>query len=194
MNRRKFIASGAISAAMLSVFPSFAFTSNEATSISKLGKGFRILSSKVNSVSVLNVSNEVKTTHQNLVSQLDQLGYVYDKSSLTKLNESTYLVPLSKRSLLGTETKEIAFIVNGKSGNNFFILNEKLAYEFNSLIENFHENMMEYEKNICASDFVFPSQVLKQKTGVQNTFVYKNKLNNVITLYNNKAVSRAIIG
>lgn len=193
MNRREFIASGAISAAMLSVFPSFALTNSTSTSLSNLGKGFEILSSKAKSVSILNLSSEVKTTYESLTSTLDKLGYIYDKNSINALNKSSYLIPLSKQSFLGAETKEIALIIKGNKGSDFYILNEKLSSEFNLLIKNFHDNMKGHEMEINTSDFAFPVEVVKQKTGVESKFVYKNKFNNVITLHNYKSVSKSII-
>ncbi len=193
MNRREFIASGTISAAMLSVFPSFALTNSTSTSLSNLGKGFEILSSKAKSVSILNLSSEVKTTYESLTSTLDKLGYIYDKNSINALNKSSYLIPLSKQSFLGAETKEIALIIKGNKGSDFYILNEKLSSEFNLLIKNFHDNMKEHEMEINTSDFAFPVEVVKQKTGVESKFVYKNKFNNVIILHNYKSVSKSII-
>ena len=193
MNRRKFIAKGAMSAALLSVFPSFALTENIPITLSDLGKGFKIVASKVKASSISSLSQEVRSTHQNLVKSLDELGYIYNKNSVVKLNSNSYMIPLSKKSFLGMETKELAFIVEANGKSEFYVLNEKISEEFDLLINNFNNNMQQHVIDIEASDFSFPVKVVKQMTGLESTFVYKNKFDNIITLHNYKSKTKALI-
>lgn len=193
MNRRKFIASGAMGASLLSVFPSFALTANNTISLSEMGKGFKVLSNKGQLVSIFNLSEGIKNTHQRLMSSLKESGYTYESNSILKLNENCYMTPISKRSLFGGETKEIAFIIKEGFKSKFHVINESLSGEFNLLINNFNENMKHISMDIDACDFSFPVKVIKQANGVEDSFVYKNKFNNTITLYSKKSKSKAII-
>lgn len=193
MNRRKFIASGAMSATLLSVFPSFALVENKSITLSSLGDGFSLFDNELKSLSVTHASEGIRNTHQRLTQVLNKSGYLYNPKSMIRLNGNSYMIPLLKKSMLGVETKEIALIVKEGFSSEFYLLNEKISEEFNGLINGFDSNMKQHNIHIKTSDFSFPVKVVKQTVGVENTFVYKNKFNDTITLHNFKKKTKAII-
>lgn len=193
MNRRNFIVSSVMSAGALSMLPSSVLANNESISISSIGKGFDKLLHSIGQVTVSSLPNNVIKTHEKLMNVLDKSEYVYNAAEVVKLSENCYAIPLYKKPLLGFNTKELALIVKENNSSEFYILNEEVANEFSSLIDNFSHNNTVNELNLDTIAFALPNKVVKQTTGKESSFVYKNKLNNTITIKKHKSVASARI-
>lgn len=193
MNRRNFIVSSVMGAGAISMFPSSALASTNGISLSRIGKGFDRLLHAVEYVSASHLTGSVANAHQRLMTTLQNEGYTYNAARVIKFNSSCYAVPLHKKPILGFASNELALIVKHNGVSKFYILNEKLAAEFAGLIENFSQNSASHELNLDAASFVFPTRVVQQTQGRETLFVYQNKLNNTITLKQQRKTASVVV-
>ncbi|WP_431164750.1 hypothetical protein [Tenacibaculum halocynthiae] len=185
MNRRKFITTSAIGAGALTMLPTSTIASNNVNSLSSLNK--------ITNISLSSLPFNFTKAHEGLIAELNQLGYIYDSNKLVKLSSKCYAISVQKKSLLGFTSDELALLVEENGSSKYYILEEKLAVEFNTLIENYSYNMDANGFSYDLAEFAFPVKIQEVKKGKESVFSYKNKLNNTITLKSNRKKSRAII-
>ncbi|WP_422092066.1 hypothetical protein [Tenacibaculum ovolyticum] len=188
MNRRKFILSSAMGAGALSMFPTSTLGNTNTNTLSSLNK----VMSK-GSISLNDLPSSFAKAHQNLMITLNEEGYICNLNEAIKLNSKCYAIPVQKKSLLGFKSNELALLVEGETTSKHYILEEKLADEFNMLIENYSINMNANGFDYDVAEFAFPVKVEEAKKGKESVFSYKNKLNNTIILKSSRKKSRAII-
>lgn len=185
MNRRKFITTSAIGAGALTMLPTSIIASNNVKSLSSLNK--------ITNISLSSLPFNFKKAHESLMLELNELGYVYDSNKLIKLSSNCYAISVQKKSLLGFTSEELALLVEESGSSKYYILEEKLAIELNSLVENYRYNMDANNFSYDLAEFAFPVKIQEVKKGKESVFSYKNKMNNTITLQSNRKRSRAII-
>ncbi len=185
MNRRKFITTSAIGAGALTMLPSSTIANNSTNSLSSLRK--------IKSISLSSLPFNFAKAHEDLIIELNQLGYVYDSNKLVKLTSNCYAISVQKKTLLGFTSDELAILIQENGTSKYYILEEKLVVEFNNLIENYQYNMNINGFSYDLAEFAFPVKIQETKKGKESVFSYKNKLNNTITLKSNRKKSRAII-
>lgn len=188
MNRRKFLFSSAITAGALSITPTATLASNNY----KTYAGLKSFAGFSNNLSLSSLPSSFLKTCNNLITDLKSEDYSVSNHAI-KLNSNCYAISIQKSSLLGFKSNELALLINEKGNSNYYILEEELATEFTSLIENYKYNMNALNFNYSLSDFAFPVEVLESKKGLISIFSFKNKLNNTITLKRVKKQSKAIV-
>ena len=189
MNRRKFMLSSAMTAGALAMFPVSTLAKNNVNTLSSLSKVIK----EKGSISLNNLPFGFTNAHQDLIIALNKGGYVYNLDEVVKLNSKCYAISVQKKSLLGFKSNELAILIKGKGTSKHYILEEKMANEFNMLIENYSFNMNAIGGNYDVSEFAYPIKIEESKIGRESIFSYKNKLDNTIILKSNRKTSRAII-
>ncbi len=182
MNRRNFLSSGALTAGALSLTPTSVFANNSTISVFSLGKGFSTISDQIQHLSVTFLPQNLQEARKTLLQKLDEKGYSYSNSEVIKLSDHCYAIPLSKNPLIGFNSKELALLIKHNGIYKHHILNEPTAMAFNSLIENFSASSDSHELNLDTLQFISPNEVIKESSGKQCTFAYKNANGNTITL------------
>ncbi|WP_299432675.1 hypothetical protein [uncultured Aquimarina sp.] len=193
MNRRNFLVSGTLTAGALSLTPTSVFANNNTISVSSLGKGFSKISDQIKHLSISFLPDNVIKAHQVLLQKLDEKGYSYDNSEVVKLSDHCYAIPLSKNPLIGFNSKELALLIKHNGNYKHHILNEPTAMAFNSLIENFSKSSEAHELNLDTLNFISPNEVIKESSGKESTFSYKNESGNIITLKGSSKRQVAVI-
>ncbi|NMH89208.1 hypothetical protein [Flavivirga algicola] len=182
MNRRKFLSSGTIGLSAISMIPSSIIANNNPVSVFSIGEGFNRVSSQINHISVAFLPQHFLKAHTALMHILLKKGYSYDNTKVVKLSSNCFAIPLSKKPLIGFNTKELALLIEHKGNCKHYILNENTTIAFNSLVENFSKSSDSHELNLDAIAFSAPAKVIKKSDGKENRFVYKNADGNTVTL------------
>ncbi|MDH7445463.1 hypothetical protein [Aquimarina sp. 2201CG14-23] len=193
MNRRNFLTSGTLTAGALSLVPTSIFANNNTISIFSIGKGFNSISDQIQHLSVKFLSKNVLKAHTKLLIKLDEKGYNYSNSDIVQLSNNCYAIPLSKKPLIGFDSKELALLIEQNGVYKHYILNEPTSIAFNSLIENFSRNSEAQSLNLDTLNFISPNEVIGTSFGKENTFTYKNVSGNTITLKGSSKKQVAII-
>lgn len=190
MNRRNFLLSSVITTGALALFP----VSTLASANTKALSGLNNLTNLSSVFSLNNLPSEFSNARKNLLTVLKEEGYMFDVNKVVELNNNCFAISVQKKSVLGfNNTNEVALLVNEGNTSNHYILEEKMANEFNRLIENYTINMKSIGCNSDAGLFAFPVKINEFKKGKESVFSYTNKLDNTIVLKSNKKVTKTII-
>ena len=189
MNRRKFLLSSIMTTGALAVFPTATLASSSVKTLPCLNN-FISLSG---SFSLTNLPFGFSKASESLLTTLKEEGYLFNTSSVVKLNNNCFAISVQKNSLLGFKSNELALLVKEGVTSKHYILEEDMASEFNLLVENYSYNInaIGFENNVA--DFAFPVKVKEVKKGKNTIFSYQNKLDNTIVLKRNKKGARAIV-
>lgn len=194
MNRRKFIVAGAIGATAVSMVPSTALSNNTLPSTADLGEGFKMMSQSANSIDSSLFMGHFSNTLDRLVETLSKEGYIFNQADLFKMGDRCYGLPVQYPSLLGSNSQQLALIVEqNEVSSNFIIMNQKLTQQMNELALNFSIGMEGKEDILDVNAFAVPYKVNSFKSGRYQELVFINKFSNKIVLNNDKKTAQAII-
>lgn len=194
MNRRKFLTSGTLGLGAFSMLPSTIIASNNAVSISEIGKGFERLSNRINLVSIQSLSQNFNIAHKKLSTILDEKGYYYPNSEVTKLSDYCFCIPLVKKPIVGFETRELALLLKENDKYHHYILNEKITAEFGKFIADFDNCVDDHQLHINSLEFTVPHKILSQPLkGKESLFIYENIMKNKISVKSNTKRSHTFI-
>ncbi len=194
MNRRKFLSSGTIGFGAISMIPSSIFANNNPVSVYSIGKGFNRISNQIGHTSVAFLPQNFHEAHIALMQVLLEKGYNYNSTEVVKLSPNCFAIPLSKKPMIGFNTKELALLIEHKGSCKHYILNENTTIAFDSLIENFSKSSDSHELDLDVVAFSTPTEVIKESHGKENKLVYKNTNGNTITLIGSSKKQVAIVG
>lgn len=193
MNRRKFLTFSVVSTNALLVLPTSIFASHVPISLYTIGTGFDKLSSQIEHISVKYLTEGFINTHNKLMEELKRKSFIYNPTEVVKLSEACFCIPLKKDSMMGFSSKELALIIKNEGVYKHYILDEKIAAEFSSLIENFSAGVESHSLDLNTLEFALPTKVLEQSHGKENVFVYENKMKNKISIKSCAKKSRTLV-
>ncbi|WP_108866587.1 hypothetical protein [Aquimarina aquimarini] len=195
MNRRNFLTTSTLLGASVAtpIFSSTVLADTSPISIFDIGKGFNKISNQIENIPVKLLSQDVIVAHNRLLNTLNTEGYIYNSTKITKLSNFCFAIPLSKNPLIGFKTKELALLIKENQKIKHYILNERISFGLNSLIESFSQNMDSNKLNIDILSFIAPAKIIKESYGRESVFTYENEQKNKITLKSSSKKNLAFV-
>lgn len=192
MNRRSFLSKGAIATAALSVAPSQIFANESTVSLTQLGNGLKNLKQFSSALQVDSMPSSFKDAVHKLKNALQKQGTYTEITTVHKLNNNCFAIPIQKNGLLSKE-HELAFIIEEKLSYSHYILDDKLTTEYNHFLENYVQQLRANTHLTNIDELATPYKVKGYSKGKKASFIYTSKSGTTISLINHKKKTKTII-
>ena len=190
MDRKKFIYFNSLGFATLIFSPSSLFASDRKLKSLSSAHFFKHLYNCGKSIDASKLHKFYEAAFNSLIKELDRCGYIYDSNELIKLNENCYALPVLKKSLF-KNAFELALISTENNKPKYVLLDETLTKEFNNFNQQFKQGFIASNSN--EGDTTYPFSFVKSKDSNNQSFNFKNKYGNIISLKKFKQKSYILI-